>query len=95
MWADAHFKQRILAVKWSLSREMFEDMVNLFGCPQIDTFMSHENHRLSPFFVLGEINTSRGPGCIFGSMEQMALSVSVSSSIHKNSPQDVLEAPFL
>ncbi|KAK3892416.1 hypothetical protein Pcinc_003649 [Petrolisthes cinctipes] len=51
MWADALSRQRASSLEWELRDEPFLDLVDLFGCPQIDLFASLTNHRLPQFLT--------------------------------------------
>lgn len=52
----------------SLSQEVFPNMIDLFSCPPIDKFVSHEAHRL-PCYVQNKTNISMDPGYSFSFVE--------------------------
>lgn len=79
---------------WFLSEEAFQYMVSLFCCPKIGLFTSLEKLRLR-LFGPGQDQCQPGAQTRRWFMEQMTLSVSVSSTISEDFAQGAHEASFL
>ena len=59
VWADALSRQEMSSVEWSLHPDAFQDLVELFGCPEIDLFATTDNHML-PLYLTRKVATQAG-----------------------------------
>ena len=61
VWADALSRHKASSVEWSLTPVAFQDLVDLFGLPQVDLFASVANHRLPLFLSRVHRTPAGGP----------------------------------
>lgn len=59
IWADALSRRQSRSVEWSLNQLTFNLLCDAHGCPQVDLFAHHDNHRL-PLFLTRSIRTTAG-----------------------------------
>ncbi|XP_060542717.1 ligand-dependent nuclear receptor corepressor-like protein isoform X6 [Pantherophis guttatus] len=48
--ADSLSRSQVDQGEWSISQDLFQDIVSRFGCPVLDLFASRTNHRLPRYF---------------------------------------------
>ena len=51
-------------MEWSLTDDAFEDLVDLFGMPEVDLFASLETHRLPQFITWTSVTQAGGPDAL-------------------------------
>ena len=51
-------------MEWSLTDDAFEDLVDLFGMPEVDLIASLENHRLPQFITRTSVTQAGGPDAL-------------------------------
>ena len=58
--ADFLSRQRVLESEWSLNQEVFQEIVDRWGTPQIDLFASQVNAKVPRFFSLNRLDQAEG-----------------------------------
>jgi len=48
--SDQPFRLISLETEWELSKQAFNDIIKHFGCPEVDLFASHANHKCLKYF---------------------------------------------
>ena len=59
VWADALSRRTASSVEWALHPDAFQDIVELFGCPEVDLFAAGNNHLL-PLYITRTVATVAG-----------------------------------
>ena len=51
IFADPLSRFQLLSTEWMLCKRIFRQIVAVYGCPQIDLFVSSQNHQLKTLFL--------------------------------------------
>ena len=64
VWVDALSRTQDSSMEWTLQPDAFQDIVAVYGEPEVDLFASEDNHQLPHFLTRTVATESRGPDAL-------------------------------
>ena len=70
IWADALSRTHGSSVEWALHPDAFMDLVDMFGCPEVDLFAAPDNHLLPLYLTKSFATEAGGPDALLTPWEK-------------------------